>query len=699
MYRRTITYQVVLLLALSTSWFKASSEILRETYTCELKCICYNKPYDGQDERFVAECTNVKEDDLENLRNLPSNVTDLIIANSTLPTLDFSSIPTHFMKLLCVTFDGCNSTYIKLTQRSEYVNLQNITVRNNPIDIIRENTFQQFPNVQHINFDNNKVGRVYEDAFKDLYSLEIINISSNDIITTENGFYKNVPSLKLIDLSNNMKLVPVTSTYYEKRIPLILFSHNVTTTNEWSLGSYQMFSSIHNVMTNEWSLGFYQIFNSISIRPEFLFLCVAGVLSLLTLLSSSEESKQKIEHIHRYYFFITQKTIGQIIIDPNTSLGDNVWKGSLKDGRKAAIKKSRKASGRARKELDIYLRISQTFPNPHVVQYMCKEEDDTYLYIALELFDMNLEKAIRTKYIGVDMLNSYLLQLAAGLKHIHKHGVTHRDIKPRNILLKKVLNEGEPDKIIFAISDFDLGHLEKETSEHKKPYGTSGWAAPELWQGGVRTTAVDIFSLGCVFYYVLTNGCHPFGPIDNLKECQTCICNGTEKPKLRKLKIEDKQEFKVILAKELITSMIERDQRKRTKAKLILHHPLFWTDEEISDFYHKIGNMADDKEQTKFQSILRADSNEIYSGDWTSQLDEPVISDIIKKNKKINKSDICKLLKTIRNKTEHINDDLSEELKSIYYCCREGVARYFNEKFPNLLLYTFQKKEELDCTS
>ncbi len=678
----TITHQVVLLLALSTSWLTASSDILREAYTCESKCICYNKPFDGQDERFVAECTNVKEDDLENLRNLPSNVTDLIIANSTLPLMDFSSsIPTHLLKLLCVTFDRCNSRYIMLTQ-SEYLDLQNITIRNNPIDIIQEDTFRQFPNVQHINFDHNGVRTVYQDAFKDLYSVKVINISFNNITKMQKGFFKNVPNLQLIDLSNNKKLAPFKYTK-SNGCPIIIFSHN------------------QNITTDEWPSGFYAIFDSSLIIYVLTFMCtffvgVGIILLLYVWLTFPEENKESkelfLDHLADYNRLLTisqKTTIGQIIFDPRACLGDNVWKGSLTDGREAAIKRSLKTSGRSLRELNILIRMSRVYPNRHVVQYMCKEEDATYRYIALELFDMNLKEAIQTNFSNGDTLNSYLLQLADGLKHIHKRGIEHRDIKPQNILLKKT----ECGEVILAFSDFDLGHFAEEQSEHKKPYGTRGWAAPELWKGGVRTTAVDVFSLGCVFYYVLTEGCHPFGPIDNLELCQNCICNKTETPELSELKKGPTGEFKVILAKELITSMIERDQKKRAKAKWVLQHPMLWSDEKISKFYHEVGNMAVDEKQSQLQTKLKADTSEVYTGDWTSPLDEAVKNNV---DRKVNKADICSLLRTIRNKTEHF-DELSEELKhTYYYDCSEGVARYFNEKFPKLLLYTFKKKEELE---
>jgi len=41
--------------------------------------------------------------------------------------------------------------------------------------------------------------------------------------------------------------------------------------------------------------------------------------------------------------------------------------------------------------------------------------------------------------------------------------------------------------------------------------GTEGWQSPETCVGEGATTASDIFSLGLVFFFVLTGGGHPFG--------------------------------------------------------------------------------------------------------------------------------------------------------------------------------------------
>ncbi|KAJ2077053.1 bifunctional endoribonuclease/protein kinase ire1 [Coemansia sp. RSA 988] len=83
------------------------------------------------------------------------------------------------------------------------------------------------------------------------------------------------------------------------------------------------------------------------------------------------------------------------------------------------------------------------------------------------------------------------------------------------------------------------------------------------------TRAVDVFSMGCVFYYVLMGGEHPFG--DRLSREQRILI-GT--PDLRPL--EASENPSAIEAVDLVAHMVARAEQDRPSAASVLVHPYFW---------------------------------------------------------------------------------------------------------------------------
>jgi eukaryotic-like serine/threonine-protein kinase len=95
------------------------------------------------------------------------------------------------------------------------------------------------------------------------------------------------------------------------------------------------------------------------------------------------------------------------------------------------------------------------------------------------------------------------LQACAGLEHAHEHGLVHRDIKPRNLLLR-------PDGVL-KIADFGIARAVEGTqlTAAGTVLGTAVYAAPEQASGEQVTTAADIYSLGAVLYELIS-GRPPF---------------------------------------------------------------------------------------------------------------------------------------------------------------------------------------------
>ncbi|MCX4725501.1 serine/threonine-protein kinase [Streptomyces sp. NBC_01306] len=93
--------------------------------------------------------------------------------------------------------------------------------------------------------------------------------------------------------------------------------------------------------------------------------------------------------------------------------------------------------------------------------------------------------------------------LAEGLASVHAYGVTHRDLKPQNI----ILSAQGPQLIDFGIA---RGTGDAALTETGLAPGTPGFAAPEVLMAHQVGPAADVFALGSTMAYAAT-GRAPFG--------------------------------------------------------------------------------------------------------------------------------------------------------------------------------------------
>jgi serine/threonine protein kinase len=135
---------------------------------------------------------------------------------------------------------------------------------------------------------------------------------------------------------------------------------------------------------------------------------------------------------------------------------------------------------------------------------------DDQQYLVMEYIDGQNLQAVSVAQGGKQMPNTVVAaivcQAAEGLTSAEKHGVVHRDIKPENLMFN---SEGT-----LKIADFGIAHIADEQSRTQTGavLGSPNFMSPEQIEGLRPTNQTDIFSLGGVFYYLLT-GKMPFtGP-------------------------------------------------------------------------------------------------------------------------------------------------------------------------------------------
>ncbi|OAQ77882.1 IRE protein kinase [Purpureocillium lilacinum] len=421
-----------------------------------------------------------------------------------------------------------------------------------------------------------------------------------------------------------------------------------------------------------------------------------------------------------------QAVTGPIIrmgnIEVNTELqlgtgsnGTLVFAGKF-DGREVAVKRMLIQFYDIASQETRLLRESDDHPN--VIRYYSQQMRDGFLYIALERCAASLADVVERPHLYRELANAgrtdlpgVLYQITNGISHLHSLRIVHRDLKPQNILV----NMGKDGKPRMLVSDFGLckkleGGQSSFGATTGRAAGTSGWRAPELLldddarEAGVdasthsgsgsvlvndgtmasnrrATRAIDIFGLGLVFFYVLTNGSHPFDCGDRYMR-EVNIRKGNYN--LRPLDVLGDFAFE---AEDLIASMLESDPKQRPNAREIMSHPFFWSPKkrlaflcDVSDHFEKEPR---DPPSAALQELERH-AAQVTKGDFLRALPREFV-DSLGKQRKYTGSRLLDLLRALRNKRNHY-EDMPEALKRTVGPLPEGYLSFWTLRFPMLLL-------------
>ncbi|KAI9717756.1 MAG: hypothetical protein M1812_004485 [Candelaria pacifica] len=151
------------------------------------------------------------------------------------------------------------------------------------------------------------------------------------------------------------------------------------------------------------------------------------------------------------------------------------------------------------------VRIMQRLHHPHMVELIstCIMENRLEM-LMLPVADENLDRYLArfsdqaNPAKGQVLLRSWFGCLASGLAYMHESFVRHKDIKPKNILVKG-------SNVLYT--DFGIAREFVNTQYHSTSglqRGTLMYAAPELARYDRRNPSADVFSLGCVYMEMLT---------------------------------------------------------------------------------------------------------------------------------------------------------------------------------------------------
>ena len=178
-------------------------------------------------------------------------------------------------------------------------------------------------------------------------------------------------------------------------------------------------------------------------------------------------------------------------------------------GRVVALKTLRAPGADALYRLKREFRTLARLAHPNLVSFfdLVVEGDERFFTMELiegadfvETFRERLMAGEPPATVHAD-LRGAMLQLAAGLDALHRHGILHRDVKPGNVLIAR---DGR-----VVLLDFGLALDVSSDDDAPGTAGTMGYLAPEQLAGRGASIASDWFGAGVMLYETLT-GRMPF---------------------------------------------------------------------------------------------------------------------------------------------------------------------------------------------
>ncbi|HLU06395.1 MAG TPA: serine/threonine-protein kinase [Woeseiaceae bacterium] len=137
--------------------------------------------------------------------------------------------------------------------------------------------------------------------------------------------------------------------------------------------------------------------------------------------------------------------------------------------------------------------------HPNIVKIHDLGVSDDHAHIAMEyLSGGDLKQRIKNGILETDAVR-YAREIASALAQVHSVGILHRDLKPGNVMLRE---DGS-----IALIDFGLAkrmRLEQEMTGSGEIFGTPYYMSPEQGHADDADARSDIYSLGVIFYEMLT---------------------------------------------------------------------------------------------------------------------------------------------------------------------------------------------------
>ncbi|WP_157449031.1 serine/threonine-protein kinase [Deinococcus peraridilitoris] len=209
--------------------------------------------------------------------------------------------------------------------------------------------------------------------------------------------------------------------------------------------------------------------------------------------------------------------------------------------------------------------VLRRLAHPNIVRVFDYKAEEGEHYIAMEYLDgETLEQVLETRSLTFAESVQVVRALAGALGHIHAQNIVHRDLKPSNVMvLRGAFRAGELREGGIKLMDFGIavGKVLTRLTMTGARVGTPIYMAPEQAKGNKVDARSDVYSLGLLFYEMVTGETAFKGSYEAVVHQQ--VFEMPRPPKQVRMDVPGK-------LSELILRMIDKDPAARPSVEDIL---------------------------------------------------------------------------------------------------------------------------------
>ena len=236
--------------------------------------------------------------------------------------------------------------------------------------------------------------------------------------------------------------------------------------------------------------------------------------------------------------------------------------------------------------------------------------------MVLELCDGNLKEFVENAVKNQQIIDSrsILSQVVVGQSYLHGQKIIHKDLKPHNILYQ----HKEHNVVLWKLCDFGFSRKMRQSRDEfdqTEHLGTRGFIAPELCNSGIPTFATDIWALGHVAFFAVSNGKYAYAIPKVPRDLQQhLIVLLKSAPGLKDIADD-------WAATDLICRLLHYQPENRPNIFTIIYHPFFALTNEMTKKHlaFKIFDFWLDKHAGRFSSAMNNYFTEASVKEWCEQ--------------------------------------------------------------------------------